>query len=105
MVELFGLRQQLPFQKAKSMTIEKFRDHLTEMRAIATDSEGREVLVGLTFEETALYFDHLASRTSGARPSAVERGRFRALRDKHELTRLQVVGAEVQKRTDNPTMN
>jgi hypothetical protein len=87
------------------MTIEKFRDHLTEMRAIGKDPEGREVLVGLTFDETAWYFDYLATRTGGGRRSSADRDRYLALHNKHEMVRLQVLGAEVQKRTDKPTIN
>ena len=88
------------------MTIERFRDYLTEMRSIATDSAGREVLVGLTFEETEWYFSYTARRSSDQpRPAghADDRRRYLALHQKHEKARFQVLGAEIQKRTDNPT--
>jgi hypothetical protein len=83
------------------MSIDKHRAHLTEMRAIATDQDGREVLVGLTFEETEWYFDYHAQRLSGHHTT--NRRRFLALYEKHEQARLQVIGAEFQKLTDNPT--
>jgi hypothetical protein len=87
------------------MSIDKHRAHLTEMRAIATDQDGREVLVGLTFEETEWYFDYQAQRLSGqrGRDHTTNRRRFLALYEKHEQARLQVIGAEFQKQTDNPT--
>jgi hypothetical protein len=88
------------------MTIEKFREHLTEMRAIAKDRAGREVLVGLTGEETDWYFAYSAKRLSGVsrgKDHSDDRERYLALHNKHEIARLQVLGAEVQKRTDSPT--
>jgi hypothetical protein len=85
------------------MTIDKFRNHLTELRHISTDNEGREVLVGLTFEETNWFFAYLERRTSDAPRAREDDERYRALQARHELTRMQVVGAEIQKRTDTPT--
>ena len=37
------------------MSIDEHRAHLTEMLAIGVDDQGREVLVGLTFEEAAVF--------------------------------------------------
>lgn len=85
------------------MTIDKFRDHLTEMRRISTDDEGREVLVGLTAQETDWYFAYIEKRMSGAQRHREDRDRFRMLHDRHVRARMQVLAAEIQKRTDSPT--
>jgi hypothetical protein len=88
------------------MTIDKFRDYLTEMRSIATDSTGREVLVGLTAEETDWYFAYTEKRMSDAprgQNHGNDRARYLALHDRHERARFQVLGAEIEKRTDSPT--
>src|SRR5476651_1177980 len=34
------------------------REYLTELRSLGTDAQGREVLVGLTFEESKAYIEH-----------------------------------------------
>jgi hypothetical protein len=88
------------------MTIDKFREFLTEMRSITTDGTGREVLVGLTAEETDWYFAYTARRMSDAARGphhSEDRERYLALHDRHEHARFQVLGAEIQKRTDSPT--
>ena len=41
------------------MILDSERAYLLEMRSLATDAEGREVLVGLNFEETAFYMAHV----------------------------------------------
>ena len=87
------------------MTIDKFREHLTEMRAIATDKDGREVLVGLSSEETEWYFAYSARRWRGdrRRGHSVDREKYLTLQTKHQLARFAILGAEVQKRTETPT--
>jgi hypothetical protein len=40
------------------------RAYLLEMRSLATDAEGREVLVGLNLEETAFYMAHVRDRVA-----------------------------------------
>jgi hypothetical protein len=89
------------------MTIEKFRQYLTEMRAIGVDGEGREVLVGLTFEETAWYLEYSDRKLHGKSGTNhdEDRDQYLVLHDKHESARLQVLAAEIEKRTDDPTMN
>jgi hypothetical protein len=89
------------------MTIEKFRQYLTEMRAIGIDGEGREVLVGLTFDETAWYFEYSDRKLHGKSGTNLDedRDRYLVLSDKHERARLQVLGAEIEKRIDDPTIN
>jgi hypothetical protein len=56
------------------------RPYLLEMRSLATDAEGREVLVGLNFEETAFYLAHVGDvshsiisvlRTMNGRPNDI----------------------------------
>ena len=42
---------------------EALRPFLVEMRGLSTDSQGREVLVGLTFEETEEYSPMWLTRT------------------------------------------
>jgi hypothetical protein len=85
------------------------RAFLVEMRSLTTDAEGREVLVGLSFEETEFYLAHARARLSPdyIRPAdhSARSERYLALHDKHEFERLQVLGAEYQKRVDKPTMN
>jgi hypothetical protein len=74
----------------------------TEMRGISTDEHGREVLAGLTMEETAFYMSRTRSRASGVHDNPNSRTRFLELREKHERARLQVIGAEIELRGENP---
>jgi hypothetical protein len=75
----------------------------TEMRGISTDEQGREVLVGLTMEETVFYVTRTRNRGSGVRDSDPgNRARFLELGQKHERARLQVIGAEIELRRENP---
>lgn len=68
---------------------------------ITTDAQGREILVGLSFEETAWYMGHLRdSRTGKDDPEDVER--YLALHQKHRLAVIGVVVAENQLRIDKP---
>jgi hypothetical protein len=75
----------------------------TEMRGISTDEHGREVLVGLTMEETVFYMSRARNRASGVRNSDPDnRTCFLGLHQKHELARLQVIGAEIELLRENP---
>lgn len=74
------------------------------MRAISTDENGREVLVGLTLEETAWYMQHSRRFLTADRHHAPEsKQKYLQLHDKHERARFGVLGAEHQLRTDNPS--
>jgi hypothetical protein len=85
------------------------RAYLIEMRGLTKDVEGRDVLVGLTFEETEFYMAHARARRSPdyRRPAnhAEQVERYLALHAKYERARFQILGAEHQKRVDKPTMN
>lgn len=75
----------------------------SEMRSLTTDEHRREVLVGLTAEETDFYVTYLRRRNTGERdPSAANRDRFLELRQKHERARIEVIGAENQLRVTDP---
>jgi hypothetical protein len=78
------------------------RAHLTEMRAITKDSQGREVLVGLTLDETVIYMAYHRKIRTGEHDS--EGGEvYLELHNKHERARLAVIGAEHILRTENPS--
>jgi hypothetical protein len=77
------------------------RAYLAEMRSITTDSQGREVLVGLTWEETAFYMEYARQRINGTHRQD-DGGRYFELHEKHEFARLSVLGAENELRNDNP---
>ncbi len=75
--------------------------YLREMRAFSTDAQGREVLVGLTREETILYVTYGRDRMAGM--SRHDDGeKYLEFHDKHERARLSVLGAENELRNDNP---
>lgn len=75
----------------------------SEMRGIAIDEQGREVLVGLTMDETVFYMTYVRHRAAGDRdPDRGHQRRFLELHDKHELARYQVIGAENEVRVQNP---
>jgi hypothetical protein len=84
---------------------------LTRDRALTTDSKGRLTLVGLTVEESIWYIEHkrqwLAERMDDTlrRQSRDGRKRYLELYERHEFARLQVIGAEHDVRTENPTKN
>ena len=75
------------------------RDVLNEMRALSTDSEGREILVGLTIEETVFYMEYVRNRMQGHSQNGA---RYLELHEKHECARFAVLGAEHYVRTENP---
>lgn len=77
------------------------RSFLEQMRGLARDDDGQEVLVGLTAEETEFYVLYGRKRASGERnrdPSS--RDRYLALHQKHDLARQQVIHAENEARRD-----
>ncbi len=78
--------------------------YLKEMRAIGEDDEGREVLVGLTVEETSFYLNYGEQYVHGdVEPNDGER--YLELHDKHEKARFAVLGAEHVLRTEKPTIH
>ena len=91
------------------MILDSERAYLLEMRSLATDAEGREVLVGLNFEETAFCMAHVRDRVALNHKRSADHEeqaeRYLRLHDKHEVARFQVPGAENQKRVDKPTVN
>lgn len=66
------------------------RAFFAELQAIVIDDQGREVLAGLTYDETAEYL-RLAHNMEHRSPD--EDGRFKELHDKHEQTRLKMLGS------------
>lgn len=80
------------------------RASLREMSALTTDSNGREVLAGLTADETELVMLHRRDFAKGIRHRE-QRARVLDLVDKHERARLLIIGAEVQLRRDNPPVH
>jgi hypothetical protein len=78
----------------------------SEMRGLATDEQGREVLVGLTMDETIFYTTYSRTRAAGDPDRDPDnRGRFLKLRQKHEVARIQVIAAENELRVGNPSRN
>jgi hypothetical protein len=75
-----------------------------EMRGLTKDEHGRELLVGLTTEETEFYVTHVRRRAAGNRDrDLANQARFLELHQKHEFARLQTIGAEVELRPESPT--
>jgi hypothetical protein len=77
-------------------------------RALARDLDGNEVFVGLNREESLFFVGYrrmtsLPLRAAGLRPSQADRKRASELRQKHEIARLQVIGAMVEKENFGPT--
>ena|SRR4028119_111318 len=73
------------------MISDAFRAYTEMTRALSTDAEGSEVLVGLSVEETRDYLQTLDRKLDDSGESE----RFSALHEKHELARLAVIGAEI----------
>lgn len=78
--------------------------HLKEMRAIDKDSEGNEVFVGLTVEETSFYLNYVQQRLAGD-DDPTDGERYLKLHDKHEKARFSVLGAEHTLRTEKPSIH
>jgi hypothetical protein len=85
---------------------EAHRPYLTFMRSLSRDSHGREVLVGLNYEETEWYFAVLENEfgTDKPRPhkthaeSKTDQTRYLELHYRHEPVRIQIVTAEIDAR-------
>jgi hypothetical protein len=85
---------------------ETHRPYLEFMRMLGRDTQGREILVGLTYDETEWYFANLEEEFGTDRPRPrktseernADRDRYLELHDRHERTRLQILGAEVEAR-------
>ena len=76
------------------------RAYLHEMRSLAHDGEGREILIGLAFEETEWYLRSL-DRERDCAPRSFEQDeadaeRYQALHEKHEKARLSLLVAEAE---------
>lgn len=78
------------------------RAYLTEMRMLTKDSNGQEVFVGLTLEETEFYVTYGRQSLLGVE-NRNDADRYLELNEKHERARLNVIGAEAQLRVDNPS--
>jgi hypothetical protein len=79
------------------------REFMTEMRKLSVNSQGEEILVGLTVEET--HFCIAASKRrmrSDSTPEPTERAAYAALMEKHEMARQQVLAAEHILRVSKP---
>lgn len=71
------------------------RAYLRQVRALAMDSRGNEVLAGLTREETAFYVEYGRAWVRGARSGPGDRDKYLALYRKHEQQR-RAIGAEAR---------
>jgi hypothetical protein len=89
------------------MIDKKHLPYLIEMRSLATDKNGEQILIGLSVEETKEYFDYVEARVAGDAPAddLIGGARYLALHEKHEAARFQILIAENELRTTNPTRN
>lgn len=71
------------------------RAYMQDMRMPSTDTNGNEVMVGLTLEETLRMLEHSRRFLTGDRDRS-ESGQadYMSLQRKHEFARRQVLGAE-----------
>lgn len=94
-------------------TVEDFQEFL---RIWTTDAHGQRIMRGLTVEETTWYQQYRAKRSdyhfkktsfpwASVAEMNAERDRWLALHDKHEIARLQAIGAEVELREAKPSIN
>lgn len=82
------------------------REQFTFLRALTTNLQGDEVLVGLAAEESCFYVGHLRARsTAGHRFSKEESTRYLAMNDKHEMARLAIIATENQRRLEHPPIH
>lgn len=73
---------------------------------LKTDEDGREVLVGLTFDESEWYFAYVAKLFASDDDEAqgrsaatrTERSRYGELHSRHEAARQQIIMAEAEGR-------
>ena len=77
------------------------REILTRMGKLTRDSNGNEVLVGLTLEETYFYLNYKESQKSNANPPGTEM--YLELHQKHVLAAQHVIFAEAEMRAENPS--
>jgi hypothetical protein len=83
----------MPVKETDRAEFEAFGD-------LGFDSEGREVLVGLSFDDTEWYLDLLERVRSGEGPvTDAELDRKSDLDDRHTLARLQFAAAEGEARS------
>jgi len=78
------------------------RTFLKKIYSLSTDLNDREVLVGLTHEESRRYLA-LSEPMRNATPE--EKNEHSELKDRHSLTRVQVLEAELYLRTENPSVH
>jgi hypothetical protein len=87
---------------------EKFRPFMEEMRMLDSDRDGREKLVGLTFEESEWYLAYLDDRFPTDRDevdrSRDDSARYLELNGKHERHRMAILMAENEAKL-NPIRN
>lgn len=76
------------------------RAFLTEMRGISTDNQGREILVGLTLDESREYIKLMNARLGDLQVNFDAGERYIELNNKYELARLAIIGAEIAARGD-----
>lgn len=80
------------------------RAYLEDMRMLSTNSEGREVFIGLTAEESAEFYKFTRIEAIERSKTSEERDRYLELHEKHEAARMQIVAAEIEAR-HNPVRN
>jgi hypothetical protein len=79
------------------------RIYLKTIGAISRDAQGREVLVGLSLEETEFYMGYAAEFHSGE-VSRANGERYLALHERHEAARFRALEAEIHLRIqDQPS--
>lgn len=87
---------------------EESRPYLEWMRMLARDDEGREVLIGLNYDDSEWYFafqnDRHTAHTKTLAEQRAERDRYLELDDRHELARRRILTAENEAR-DRPLKN
>jgi len=67
------------------------RAKLSASHALTTDSEGREVLVGLDHEESLHYVEYCYARIPGSHRSSDTSNHYILLGQKHEQARLALI--------------
>lgn len=78
------------------------RAYLAEMRGMDHDSLGREVLRGLTYDETEEYYRYLRDRLED-RETSSQGSRYLDLHAKYERARLEIIMAENEARRSGPS--
>ena len=83
------------------MYIGKSRDYLNSMLALATDDEGRDIIVGLTRAESEFYCEHSVKRMAGPTKTEMshdDNAKWIELHDKHEQARFIEIGKDYHRR-------